>query len=209
MGRQAVLCSLYWQKEATSARTRAGSVLCSKPTSNLTPFTVSSDRTDFWVTRGETANVFTSRFTFWAHREEQEGTTEYTVAFQDNPVAVRIYEGGLSVSQGHTGWRRMFSFWGFTDRQPGTSPVSVKVETHPYRINITRGENVDLWEARSFVFWAYMEPQYERLGCDIDVVVDTPLWEHYNRNMAVIRNSVNSMVNTLNQLYEESIFSQY
>eukprot|EP00092_Neocalanus_flemingeri_P035714 GFUD01038885.1.p1 GENE.GFUD01038885.1~~GFUD01038885.1.p1 ORF type:complete len:661 (+),score=142.92 GFUD01038885.1:81-1985(+) len=209
------ICHLNWEQNPTREDVFEDFAFCSKSESKLTQFSVSADREDFWITKGPNASIFTKLFSFWAFTSEEPNTEKYTVMFQPDPFTLKITEGE---PRALGSYKIMFRFWAFSTRLPGTQPISVKIEADPFQMKISQGENVELWEPRSFIFWAFGD-RYETLEdgngkknihfCDVQMVIEKQLMNHFRNDMNVINSSANEVVSYINDIYKDTIFAQY
>ena len=98
----------------------------------------------------------------------------------------------------------MLSFWAFPRRQPGLSPASVTVGEGG-AAGLARGGGQDTGP-RSFLFWAFLPPHRSNHYCNVHVVLDQPLLEHFGSDVG---DTVRDVFDRLNKIYSGSVFSQY
>ena len=98
----------------------------------------------------------------------------------------------------------MLSFWAFPRRQAGLSPVSVSVGEGG-AAGLARGAGQDRGP-RSFLFWAFLPPHRSSHYCNVHVVLDQPLLEHFGSDVG---DMVRDIFDRLNKIYSGSVFSQY
>ena len=202
-------CHLNWEQSPTSEKYSGDFVYCSKQDMRTTQFTVAEDRGDYWVNKGHTATIFNKIFSFFAFSSEQPLTEKYSVLFQADPYALKIAEGE---PRSLGSYKVMFRFWAFSSRQPGTRPYSVKIDEKTSKMKITLGENVELWEPRSFIFWAYGDGASKDSGehvCDIYMVIEKQLLDHLNGDLMVAKSQAKEIIEHVNNIYKETIFKQY
>ena len=92
----------------------------------------------------------------------------------------------------------------------------MKIDTNPIKMKISQGENVELWEPRSFIFWAFGD-EYETVSdgkrnihyCDVQMVIEKQLMDHFKNDINVVNTNVKEVFNNLNDIYRNTIFAQY
>jgi len=209
----AKICNTNWEHKPTSLDSAGDFLFCSKKETRLTEFSVSSDKGDFWINKGASANIFTKIFSFFAFTSEEPNTEKYSVLFRADPYALKISEGEpRSLGQ----YKIMFRFWAFSSRQPGTQPYSVKIDENTLTMEISQGQHVELWEPRSFIFWAFGDRLCARdVGkkpvhvCDIHMVVEKQLLHHYNEDLKLVKTHAEEIIGHVNEIYKDSIFGQH
>ena len=172
----------------------------------LIPLTVSSDGPDFWIARGQRAQIFTQQFTLWVHQEQVEGTEQFTVSWRKESSGLRLEQGGLSQAQEAAGWSRLLTFWAWSGRRPGLEAVTA-TRGQDDRLTITRGQGE--WAARSTVFWALLPPARTSLACRVRVVVDSALLHHFEGSLQRATERVREVFVRLNTIFSSSVFSDY
>ena len=207
------VCNLNWEHNPTRVQPFRDFAFCVKTQTRLTQFSVSADKNDFWINKGTSSTIFTQIFSFFAFTSEEPNTEKYSVLFQADPYALKISEGE---PRSLGSYKIMFRFWAFSSRQPGTQPFSVKIDKDTLKLKISPGEHVDMWEPRSFIFWAFGN-RYETLGdekkvvhfCNVHMVIEKQLFDHFNKDLDLVKTQTEEVIHHVNDIYRDTIFGQY
>ena len=79
-----------------------------------------------------------------------------------------------------------------------------------------QGAHVDLWEPRSFMFWAFGD-EYESLQtykkgihyCNVRILIEKQLIDHFRNDINAINTTVKDVISHVNDIYKDTIFDQY